>query len=122
MKRSIFFVSLVMVILLAFACGKKEPVTPELTQGQQKSSLAKESGDPAVLTKMHEINAQLAAMGLNIAVEAIEPFTFGVGRPSNRIHQQPFRWVPNDPRRLADGINITYLVEWTGVMVKLPAA
>jgi hypothetical protein len=110
MKRSIFFVSLVMVVLLAFACGKKEPVTPELTQSQQKSSLAKESGDPAVLAKMHEINAQLAAQGY-MAVESIEFFTIGLGRPSNRIHQQPFRWVPNDPRRLAQGIDITYLVD-----------
>jgi hypothetical protein len=40
-------------------------------------------------------------MGLDIAVESIEFFTIGLGRPSNRIHQQPFRWVPNDPRRAA---------------------
>jgi hypothetical protein len=60
---------------------------------------------------MKEINAQLAGSGLKIAVEAIEFFTIGQGRPSNRIHQQPFRWVPNDPRRLADGENITYLVD-----------
>jgi hypothetical protein len=111
MKRSKFFVSLVMVVLLALACGKKEPVAPELSQSQQKSSLAKESGDPAVLAKMHEINAQLAAQGLNMAVESIEFFTIGLGRPSNRIHQQPFRWVPNDPRRAAQGIDITYLVD-----------
>lgn len=111
MKRSTFFVSLFMVILLAFACGRKEPVTPELTQGQQKTFLAKQSGDPAVLAMMNNINAQLAAQGLNMAVESIEFFTIGLGRPSNRIHQQPFRWVPNDSRRLADGINITYLVD-----------
>jgi len=68
-------------------------------------------GDPAVLAKMHQINEQLAAMGLDIAVEQIEFFTIGLGRPSNRIHQQPFRWVASDPRRLADGDNITYLVD-----------
>jgi hypothetical protein len=70
-----------------------------------------QEGDPAVLAKMHEINAQLAGMGLGIAVEQIEFFTIGAGRPSNRIHQQEFLWVPNDDRRLADGDNITYLVD-----------
>ena len=68
-------------------------------------------GDPAVLAMMHQINERLAQMGLNIAVEQIEFFTIGQGRPSNRIHQQEFRWVPGDPRRLADGDNITYLVD-----------
>ncbi len=68
-------------------------------------------GDPEVLAMMHRVNKQLAAQGLNIAVEQIEFFTFGLGRPVNRIHQQPFRWVANDPRRLADGIDITYLVD-----------
>ncbi|MGH9847191.1 MAG: matrixin family metalloprotease [Blastocatellia bacterium] len=60
---------------------------------------------------MHQINGQLAAMRLNIAVEQIEFFTIGQGRPSNRIHQQGFRWVAGDPRRLADGDRITYLVD-----------
>lgn len=68
-------------------------------------------GDPEVLALMEDINAQLAAQGLNIAVEQIEFFTIGNGRPSNRIHQQPFRWVANDPRRAAAGIDITYLVD-----------
>jgi hypothetical protein len=60
---------------------------------------------------MEQINRQLKARGLNLSVEAIEFFTIGRGRPSNRIHQQPFRWVANDGRRLADGDNITYLVD-----------
>jgi len=68
-------------------------------------------GDPDVLAKMHQVNEELAAMGLNIAIEQIEFFTIGPGRPSARIHQQPFRWVANDGRRLADGDNITYLVD-----------
>lgn len=68
-------------------------------------------GDPALLAMMDQINEQLAAMGMNIAVEQIEFFTIGTGRPSVRIHQQEFRWVANDPRRLADGSNITYLVD-----------
>ena len=67
--------------------------------------------DPPILAKIRQINRQLAASGLNIAVEQVEFFTFGAGRPSFRIHQQPFRWVANDPRRNADGDNITYLVD-----------
>jgi hypothetical protein len=69
------------------------------------------SGDPATIAKMEEINRQLKERGLGISVEAIEYFTIGNERPSDRIHQLPFRWVPNDARRLADGENITYLVD-----------
>ena len=72
---------------------------------------AAQEGDPGVLAKMQQINAELAAQGLNIAVEEIRFFTIGVGRPSNRIHQQPFRWVPDDPRRFAQDNDITYLVD-----------
>lgn len=111
-KRSIL-VSGLTVVLMAFACGKQEPVSPGLTQSKGRIPLAKtaEGGDPAVLALMHKVNEQLGARGLNIAVEAIEYFTIGQGRPGNRIHQQPFRWVPNDSRRLAQGIDITYLAD-----------
>ena len=66
------------------------------------------AANPGVLP---QINEQLAALGLNVRAEAIEYLTIGRGRPSNRIFAQPFRWVPNDARRLADGTNITYLVD-----------
>lgn len=79
--------------------------------GSQKVSAQSGEGDPRVLALMHQINQQLAATGLNLAVEQIEFFTIGRGRPSNRIHQQEFRWVAGDLRRLADGDNITYLVD-----------
>lgn len=69
------------------------------------------TGAPATIAVIEDINRQLKARGLSLAVEAIEFFTIGQGRPSNRIHQQPFRWVAGDPRRLADGDNITYLVD-----------
>lgn len=58
-------------------------------------------------------NRDLQAQGYNVAVTAIDFFGFGEGRPSVRIHQQPFRWVAGDPRRVADGNNLTYLVEPT---------
>ena len=110
MKHNICLLSLLMVVLMFVACGKEEPAAPELTQTEQPAVLAKQ-GDPAVLAKMNQINAQLAAMGSNLFLNEIEFFTIGEGRPSNRILQQPFRWVPNDPRRNADGDNITYLVD-----------
>ena len=68
-------------------------------------------GDPAVLAKMAAINQQLRSTGLHIAVEEIQFYTIGGGRPSNRVHAQETRWVAGDPRRLADGDNITYLVD-----------
>ena len=68
-------------------------------------------GDPYVLAQMEKINRQLKARGINLAIEEIEFFTLDNARPSNRIHQQEFRWVANDERRLADGDNITYLVD-----------
>lgn len=75
------------------------------------ANLLADEGDPYVLGLMHEINAHLAKTGQGFAVEQIEFYTLGLGRPSNRIHQQPFRWVPGDPRRLAQGDDITYLVD-----------
>lgn len=67
--------------------------------------------DTALLRRMRKINARLTSAGYNIAVEAIDFFTIGRGRPGARLHQEPFRWVPGDPRRNADGNNITYLVD-----------
>ena len=63
------------------------------------------------LSRVFDINKQLLASGLNIAVEEVDFFTVGQARPSFRIHQQAFRWVANDPRRLADGDRITYLFD-----------
>lgn len=70
-----------------------------------------QQGDPNVIAMMQRANQQLLASGLNIAIEQIDFFTIGAARPSNRILQQEFRWVANDPRRLADGTNLTYLVD-----------
>ena len=68
-------------------------------------------GDPHVLGLMQAVNQQLQASRVRMAVEQIEFFTIGQGRPSNRIHQSGAHWVAGDPRRLADGDNITYLVD-----------
>lgn len=97
------FVPLIMIGLIFLIFGGNET----LFSGKQE----KPYDNSDLLEMMNKINEQLAAMGLNIAVEAIDFYTIGWGRPSIRIHQQPFRWVPNDPRRIADGENITYLVD-----------
>ena len=113
MKRGI---ALLAVLALIFSACDSQDVTDPAVDEAQEEGLSKRrgdgpSGDPAVIAMMLDINEQLAAQGLGIAIESIEFLTLGAGRPSNRIHQQPFRWVPNDPRRLADGTNITYMID-----------
>lgn len=92
---------------LVAACER----APDQATAPNPTFAAASNQDDPVVQRMKQINAQLASQGLGIAVEAIEYLTIGQGRPSNRIHAQPFRWVPNDARRLADGENITYLVD-----------
>lgn len=60
-----------------------------------------EMTDEELTAWMQAYNAQLAAAGADYAMEAIEFFTIGQGRPSNRIHQLGLRWVAGDARRLA---------------------
>ena len=67
--------------------------------------------DPDLLARVRQINESLRASGLGIAIEEISFFTIGQGRPGIRIHQSGLRWVAGDARRLADGDNITYLVD-----------
>jgi hypothetical protein len=113
MKR-ILALAVLPLLALVLSCERGEgPVAldDDARGGAPTLSSKQQTGDPYVLTAMNDINTQLAAQGLSLAVESIEFFSIGQGRPSNRIHQQPFRWVPNDPRRLAQGIDITYLVD-----------
>jgi hypothetical protein len=110
MQKRIFGVLLLGGLGLLYAC--QDSITPPASNETPTPAFARApSGNPATIAKMDEINRTLKARGLNLAVEGIEFFTIGRGRPSNRIHQQPFRWVANDARRLADGENITYLVD-----------
>jgi hypothetical protein len=74
------------------------------------SAFAQAEND-ALVQRMNEINAQLRGTQLNVAIEQIEFFTIGQGRPPARIHEAGLRWVPNDPRRNAEGDHITYLVD-----------
>lgn len=70
-----------------------------------------EMSEQEVLDFLADANAQLASLGYDFAIEQIDCFMIGQGRPSVRVHQQPFRWVPNDQRRLAAGNDMTYIVD-----------
>ena len=70
-----------------------------------------EMSDEEIVVLMEQINEQLQAEGKNYAVEQIDFFTIGLGRPSVRLHQEPFRWVAGDTRRLAAGNDITYIID-----------
>ncbi len=74
-----------------------------------------QEGDPYTVETMDDFNDDLKALWMDIQVEQVELFTLGEGRSSSRLHRQPFRWVPNDVRRMADGANLTYLVERGGL-------
>lgn len=74
-----------------------------------------QEGDPYTVETMGEFNDDLKALWMDIQVEQVEVLTLGEGRSSSRLHRQPFRWVPNDVRRAADGANLTYLVEQGGL-------
>lgn len=109
---------LVLLVALVGVGGLLVPAGLEAQRGE---------GDPHVLGSMEEANGTLRAewmdlraewmdlraewMDLRIEVEQIEVLTLGAGKASSRIHGQPFRWVPNDGRRAADGTNLTYLVD-----------
>jgi len=95
--------------LAVAACQENQ--APTTTNTESTPIFAKSpSGDPTVLALMEKANQRLRARGLHLAVETLQYFTVGIGRPSNRIHQQEFRWVPDDPRRLAQAEDLTFLV------------
>jgi hypothetical protein len=103
---SLVLIASLVLPAVAYAVGHDNPEKQD-----QKRSKPAEEGDLNVLALMDEINEQLAAQELNIAVEKIEFFTIGKGRPDIRIHQQSSRWVAKDLRRDAQGDDITYLVD-----------
>jgi hypothetical protein len=110
MKRTVLQYALVALGATIFACEPQTPVAPvtrPATPGAARVA-APDAQDP-LLAKLLDINAQLRSQGRHVAIEEVSFFRIGDGRSSVRIHQQPFRWVPNDPRRNADGDHITYL-------------
>lgn len=89
-------------------------LAPTLLWAAAAESQWTQEGDPEILAWMEEINQQLEDSGLGIAVESIEFFSIGQSRSSNRLHQQDHRWVAGDARRLAQGNDITYIVDQSG--------
>ncbi|MFW6204190.1 MAG: DAK2 domain-containing protein [Actinomycetota bacterium] len=56
-------------------------------------------------------NDGLRAQGMDYLVQQIDFFQRDGVRSSDRFFQQEFRWVPDDPRRDADGAGLTYLFD-----------
>lgn len=99
MKRKAVIYWAILIVVLSFF--------PLQTSASEKN----DENDPELISLMNDINKQLAEKGLGIAVEKIEFYTIGKDRSETRIHQTGTRWVANDPRRLADGDKVTYLVD-----------
>jgi hypothetical protein len=87
---------------------------------------AGQEGDSATLRAMDLANGVLKAQWMDFRVEQVELLSGDRNRPRviSRLHQVSPGWVPGDPRRLADGNRLTFLVDRTegpeGSMV-LPA-
>jgi matrixin len=111
MNRTLLQTATVALLAVVSACDRQTPVAPTVGgTGPSLSNAAAPGTQDPLLAKVMEINAQLRARGARVAIDEISFFRIGGGRPNVRIHQQPFRWVPNDARRRADGDRITYLV------------
>ncbi len=75
---------------------------------------AAQEGSPYAVRAMQEFNGILKALWMDLRTEQIEFLALGTagdGRASSRLHSRPFRWVPGDARRRADGNRISYLVD-----------
>jgi hypothetical protein len=90
-------------------------VTATLAVLLAPSALRAQEGDPYMIETMTEYNGGLKALWMDIQIEQIEVLTLGDGHSKSRLHRQPFRWVAGDPRRLADGSNLTYVVDQAGL-------
>src|SRR5262245_8078320 len=74
---------------------------------------AAQEGDPWTLQAMEMANGVLKAQWMDLRVEQVEMLGRNQPRAVSHLHWQPFRWVAGDPRRLADGNRLTYLVDRT---------
>jgi len=59
---------------------------------------------------IQNVNARLAANGVDAEVGAVDMYTLGVGVPDGRTLHFFARWAPYDARRGADGAALRYLV------------
>jgi len=63
------------------------------------------------LAVMQAANVDLKAMWMDIRLESVEFYTVGQARPVSHIHSQPYRWVPEDPRRNGGEAGLTFMVD-----------
>lgn len=70
-----------------------------------------QEGDAWTLQAMELSNGVLKAQWMDLRVEQVELLSLNQPRRVSRLHWQPFRWVPGDPRRSADGERLAYLVD-----------
>ncbi len=109
MKHILRLASAVALAAVMFACERRAPLAPGAAPGAPSFSRSTPAQDP-VVAKLQAMNDELLARGFRVAIEGIDYFTIGAGRPSIRIHQEGLRLVPDDSRRVADGDLVTYLV------------
>jgi hypothetical protein len=114
------FLSVAVAITLSgvVAACQNEGIAPVETDGP---SLRKEStsSNVGVVAMLGSMNEQLEAMGLDFRVSMVEWVTdVGSGEVGQVVFandrgnkQLGHHWVPGDPRRLAAGNSITYLVD-----------
>lgn len=96
----------------AVLCAALALLAPGASWAQEAEGSHQE-GDPYVLAVMDDFNKTLRAEWMDLRVEQIELLTVGSPRASSQLHFQPFRWVAGDPRRAAQGTDLTYKVDLT---------
>lgn len=93
------------------ACQEPAPNDAEApAPGLKRTTNVVPSGDARVLAMMRQANKQLKDRGIHLAIESIQYFTFGKGRPGDRLHQFDSRWVPNDANRSALGTSLRFMI------------
>jgi hypothetical protein len=95
----------------AVLCAALALLAPAASKAQEASEVSHDEGDPYVLAVMNDFNRTLRAEWMDLRIEQIELLTMGNARASSRLHFQPFRWVAGDPRRAAQGTDLTYRVD-----------
>ncbi len=129
-----------LVAVLVFGCADDSTLTAvqdePLDDGRMTLSLSFDgkadrqadlAGAPTELAdRMAAMNERLAASGLSVRIQKAE-ISFATNAPADaasvvfandRTLRLSSRWVPRDPRREADGDNITYLVDQSFRMAK----
>ncbi len=92
----------------AVLCAALVLVVPAASRAQETSQ---GEGDPYVLAVMEDFNRTLRAEWMDLRIEQVELLTVRQERAGGRIHTQPFRWVAGDPRRAAQGPDLTYRID-----------